>query len=135
MQYISDGPVLARATSVSAGMDLHSFRLIKNVKDVYYYGTGIKVAIPYGYVGYIHERSSLHKKGYTLANSVGVIDADYRGEIIVALRKEDDDAEELEPEDRVAQLVVVKCSMDFTVMVTELSATERGEGSFGSTGR
>jgi dUTP pyrophosphatase len=133
MKYESDGPVLERSTVGSAGFDLHSFKIIKHINDVYYYSTGIRVEIPHGYVGDVHERSSLHKKGYSLVNSVGVIDSDYRGDIIVALRK-NDDAHELSPECRVAQLVVKKCYEREPEMVTSISATIRGDGGFGSTG-
>jgi dUTP pyrophosphatase len=97
--------------------------------------TGLKVAIPVGYVGLIVPRSSTGVQGLHLSNVVGVIDSDYRGEIIVHLHNTADSDRVIMPTDRVAQLVVVP-HFDYAgiTVVDDLDATDRGEGGFGSTG-
>lgn len=133
MKYTTTGPSLYRATSGSAGYDLFAHRLVKTLGDVMYFSTGISVAVPMGYVGDVHERSSLHKKNYSLVNSVGVIDSDYRGEIIIGLKAHPGSLP-IEGE-RVAQLVIKKIydgPMD--IADTTLPSTHRGDGGFGSTG-
>ena len=94
------------------------------------YGTGIALEIPNGYVGLIIERSSLHDKGYTLANTVGVIDSDYRGEVVIKLKS---NSEKLAG-GRVAQLLVVKAEELEFKEVDKLTKTQRDDGGFGSTG-
>lgn len=98
--------------------------------------TGIQMEIPDGYVGLLFARSGIAiKKGLRPANAVGVIDSDYRGEIIVALHSDSNTAQYVNPGDRVAQLVIVKYFAPSLKEVTEdLSETERGEGGFGSSG-
>lgn len=98
--------------------------------------TGIAAAIPEGYVGLVCARSGLAtKRGLAPANKVGVIDSDYRGEIMVALHNHSQEPKTIENGERVAQLVLVPyISADFDE-VDELSDTVRGEGGFGSTGR
>lgn len=98
--------------------------------------TGIQMEIPDGYVGLLFARSGIAiKKGLRPANAVGVIDSDYRGEIIVALHNDSSTAQYVNPGDRVAQLVIVKYFAPSLKEVTEdLSETERGEGGFGSSG-
>ena len=122
----------------AAGFDLVA--ITKSVKHLpsapsrISYGTGIAVAIPPGYVGLLFPRSSVSKTGLRLANSVGVIDADYRGEIFAVFDKRDH-GDEYEIGDRVAQLVVVPAPFNELEEVEELSDTERGDGGFGSTGK
>lgn len=98
--------------------------------------TGIAVAIPKGYFGGIYARSGLSiKNGVAPANKVGVIDSDYRGEIIVALHNHSDVSQLIKKGDRIAQLIVQPyCSFEWQE-VDELDDTERGEGGFGSTGK
>jgi len=98
--------------------------------------TGIAMEIPVGYVGLVFARSGLaSKKGLAPANKVGVIDADYRGEIMVALHNHSDEARTVEVGERVAQIALLPfLAADFDV-VDELSDTTRGAGGFGSTGR
>lgn len=98
--------------------------------------TGIAMEIPTGYVGLVFARSGLaSKKGLAPANKVGVIDSDYRGEIMVALHNHGAEARIIEPNERIAQISLVPyLAADFNV-VDELSDTVRGEGGFGSTGR
>lgn len=98
--------------------------------------TGIAVAIPRGYVGLIFARSSLGTKcGLAPANKVGVIDADYRGEIMVSLLNHSGKPQTIAPYERVAQMVIVPFVQQAYEEVEELEDTERGAGGFGSTGR
>ena len=98
--------------------------------------TGLSAEIPEGYVGLIFARSSLGiKRGLAPANKVGVIDADYRGEIKVGLYNHSGEPQTVEPFERVAQFMIVPfLRAEFTESEI-LSDTERGEGGFGSTGR
>ncbi len=97
--------------------------------------TGIAAEIPEGYAGFIYARSGLAtKKGLAPANKVGVVDSDYRGEIIVALHNHSKETQVVERGERVAQFVIapyLKVEYEFA---DDLSETERGEGGFGSTG-
>ena len=98
--------------------------------------TGLAAEIPEGYAGLIYARSGIaSKRGLAPANKVGVVDADYRGEIMVALHNHSDEAAVIEPGERIAQLVIAPfLKAEFTA-VDELSGTVRGAGGFGSTGR
>lgn len=98
-------------------------------------GTGIAMEIPMGYAGFIYARSGLScKKGLAPANKVGVVDADYRGEITVALYNHASEARVIEPNERIAQMVIAPyLKVNFQV-TDELSDTVRGVGGFGSTG-
>jgi dUTP pyrophosphatase len=99
-------------------------------------GTGLAMEIPEGYFGGIFARSGLSaKEGLRPANCVGVVDADYRGEIKVALHNDGEVSRVVTPAEKIAQLVVVPfLSVSFNE-VSELSDTVRGEGGFGSTGK
>ena len=96
--------------------------------------TGVRVAIPKGYVGLLFARSSLCNWGVMLANGVGVIDSGYTGEVKVPLFNASPRVFELPGCARIAQLVIVPCELPTFKMVDELEETERGEGGFGSTG-
>ena len=97
--------------------------------------TGLAFAIPKGYVGLIYARSSLGtKKGLAPANKVGVIDADYRGEVRVALHNHGSVPQVVEDGDRVAQLVITPYLTAQFQVVDGLDDTQRGSGGFGSTG-
>lgn len=98
-------------------------------------GTGIAAEIPNGYFGAVFARSGLAtKKGLRPANCVGVVDSDYRGEIMVALHNDDKEPQTIQAYERIAQLVILPyLNVSFTE-VNELSDTERGENGFGSTG-
>ncbi len=98
--------------------------------------TGVAMEIPTGYVGLVFARSGLAtKRALAPANKVGVIDSDYRGEIMVALHNHSEEPKTIENGERIAQLVLVPyISADFDE-VDELSDTVRGDGGFGSTGR
>ena len=98
--------------------------------------TGLAFAIPKGYVGLVCARSSLGaKKGLAPANKVGIIDADYRGEVRVALHNHGGVPQVVEDGDRVAQLLVVPVAAPEIEVVDALPETVRGAGGFGSTGR
>ena len=98
--------------------------------------TGIAIEIPCGYVGLIYARSGLAtKRGLAPANKVGVIDSDYRGEIMVALHNHSSSEQTVADGERIAQIVFTPYETASFCVVDELESTERGEGGFGSTGR
>ncbi len=97
--------------------------------------TGIALEIPLGYAGLIYARSGLaSKKGLAPANKVGVIDADYRGEVMVALHNHSHLSATIDPNERIAQLVITPFLTGIFNQVDELNPTVRGDGGFGSTG-
>lgn len=99
-------------------------------------GTGLAIEIPDGYFGAIFARSGLAtKEGLRPANCVGCCDSDYRGEYIVALHNDTNEAKLIMPDERIAQLVVMPYLAVKFNEVDELPNTDRGEGGFGSTGR
>jgi len=97
--------------------------------------TGIALEIPEGYEGQVRPRSGLAlKKGLTVLNAPGTIDADYRGEVKVILVNLGEEEVVIERGERIAQLVITPVVRAELIPVEELSSTERGEGGFGSTG-
>ena len=97
--------------------------------------TGLAMEIPTGYAGLIYARSGLaSKKGLAPANKVGVVDADYRGEVMVALHNHSNVTASIEPKERIAQLVITPFLAATFQETEELNDTVRGEGGFGSTG-
>lgn len=98
--------------------------------------TGLAFEIPEGYAGFVHARSGLaSKRGLAPANKVGVIDADYRGEVMVALHNHGTQAQTVEAGERIAQMIIAPFVAVNYVFSDELEDTVRGEGGFGSTGR
>jgi len=99
--------------------------------------SGVAIELPSNeYAAFVFARSGLSSKhGICLANGVGVIDADYRGEIKVALINLSDEAYTVAPGDRIAQLSVMKIARFTPVVVSELGETARSDGGFGSTGK
>ncbi|MGN6110680.1 MAG: dUTP diphosphatase [Kofleriaceae bacterium] len=98
--------------------------------------TGLAMAIPPGFEGQVRPRSGLAREhGITVANAPGTIDSDYRGPVVVVLINLGAAAVAIEPNQRIAQLVIAPVVQAELVEVGELSATTRGEGGFGSTGR
>ena len=98
--------------------------------------TGIALAIPVGFAGLIYARSGLaSKRGLAPANKVGVIDADYRGEVMVALHNHGKEAQTIEAGERIAQMVIAPFVTANFILSDELDDTVRGAGGFGSTGR
>jgi len=128
-----------RGSEYAAGYDLYA--CINEPVVIYPHetvkiGTGIAIEIPDGYFGAIFARSGLAtKKGLRPSNCVGVCDSDYRGEYIVALHNDANELMVVEPNERIAQLVVMPYLPVKFTEVDELSDTERGSGGFGSTGR
>ncbi|MGB4661319.1 MAG: dUTP diphosphatase [Mobilitalea sp.] len=99
-------------------------------------GTGVSMALPEGYFGAVYARSGLSaKQGLRPANCVGVIDSDYRGEVIVALHNDSEIEKTIDKNERIAQLVVMPYLPVEFQETDELDATERGSGGFGSTGK
>lgn len=97
--------------------------------------TGIALEIPEGCAGLVYARSGLScKRGLAPANKVGVIDSDYRGEVVVVLHNHGDSPQTVEPGERVAQLVITPVLTPAYEEVNELSSSNRGTGGFGSTG-
>ena len=98
--------------------------------------TGLAVEIPEGFVGLVCARSGLAtKQGLAPANKVGVIDADYRGELMVALHNHSQVARKVTQGQRIAQLLIMPVVQGEFTEVSSLSSTRRGEGGFGSTGK
>ena len=128
----------SRGSDMAAGYDLYAAcegKVIIKAHETKMIGTGLCLEIPEGYFGGIFARSGLaSKRSLRPANCVGVIDADYRGEIIVALHNDSDTDKEIDIKERIAQLIIMPCpEVDFEIK-EEVSSTERGEGGFGSTG-
>ena len=124
-------------TTDSAGADLYA--LLEDVISIepgetIVIPTGLSMAIPKGYVGLIYARSSLGtKRGLAPANKVGVIDADYRGEVKVVLYNQSKTIQTISPQERIAQIIITPYMKVEFKEVEELSETERGQGGFGST--
>ncbi len=97
--------------------------------------TGIAMEIPTGFAGLVYARSGIaSKRGLAPANKVGVIDSDYRGEIMVALHNHSESVQTIENGERIAQLVITPYITADFILSDELDDTNRGEGGFGSTG-
>ena len=97
--------------------------------------TGLAVEIPEGYAGLIYARSGLAtKRGLAPANKVGVVDADYRGEVMVSLHNHSSAVQTIESGERIAQLVIQRVPQVHLREVEQLDETDRGEGGFGSSG-
>lgn len=131
-----DAVVPTRGSDFAAGYDVYSTEDVEipSGKTVLV-GTGLAAAIPVNKVLLLYPRSGLaSKRGLRLANGVGVIDADYRGEIKAAIYNDSDQTQKIEKGERIAQLVLAPYyAMDFKV-VEELSDTDRGDKGFGSSG-
>ena len=126
-------------SATAAGADLYACleadAVIEPGKTVFI-PTGIAMAVPQGYAGLIYARSSMGaKRGLAPANKVGVIDSDYRGEVMVALHNHGQETQTVCHGERVAQLLVAPVLAPAFEEVEELDDTARGAGGFGSTGR
>ena len=136
---LSEGAVAPTyGTEYSAGADLYNLpeevTLLPGETKLIH--TGIAMEIPEGYAGLIFARSGLAtKRGLAPANKVGVIDSDYRGEIMVALHNHSDKEQRVDGGERVAQLCIVPFLKAEFSPVSELTETVRGNGGFGSTGK
>lgn len=132
--------MIKRATKGSAGMDLHACidsEITIEPGEIKVIPTGLAIALQNeNYVAYIYARSGLAiKHGITLANCVGVVDSDYRGEVCVGLTNISKNPYTIVPDERIAQLVIAPVCICDAVEVEDLDSTERGEGGFGSTGK
>ncbi|MEX0584054.1 MAG: dUTP diphosphatase [Sneathiella sp.] len=133
-----DLPLPGYETAESAGMDIRA--AVERPTEITPGGralipTGFKMALPRGYEAQIRPRSGLAlKKGITLPNSPGTIDADYRGEVGIILLNAGDETFLIERGDRIAQMVIAPVLQASWNEVKSLDETARGEGGFGSTG-
>ena len=123
------------AKESDAGMDLVATEIISETPSQITYGTGLAIEIPDGMVGLIFPRSSIRNTGLTLSNSVGVIDAGYRGELQATFNKNGVKDEFYKIGDRIVQIIIVPHPIIQIVEVDELSESSRGIGGFGSTGK
>ena len=127
---------LSPSTKGSAGIDLRSASdLVIEPNKTELVPTGLKVALSAGCFGMVSLRSSLGLKGLRLANGIGVIDEDYRGEILMAIHNQGTDPKVVSRGDRLGQIIVLEHSTKPFIGVESLDETERGSGGFGSTGR
>jgi dUTP pyrophosphatase len=136
---LREGAILPRyMTDGAAGMDLHAGieipqRLAPGERALV--PTGIAMAIPSGFEGQVRPRSGLAlRKGLSMVNTPGTIDADYRGEIGIILINHGAEEVVIEPGERIAQLVIAPVQRASLVLVDDLDATERNVGGFGHTG-
>ena len=125
-------------TSASAGADLYALsgqEIELKPNETVLVHTGIAMEIPEGYAGFVFARSGIAtKRGLAPANKVGVIDSDYRGEIMVALHNHSNKVQKIEDNERVAQLVIMPYLRAEFIETETLDETERASGGFGSTG-
>jgi len=127
--------VPTKGTPKSAGYDLYA---LENVfvpgGSTAIINTGVCVEIPDEHFGLLCPRSSTGRKGFSLINTIGIIDSDYRGEIILHMKNNNPIGSTINRGDRVAQLLIVPYISPKINIVDELSETVRGSGGFGSTG-
>ncbi len=127
-----DAEIPAYSKPGDAGMDLKAVTAIYESSHITY-NTGLSIEIPEGHVGLLFPRSSVYRTEQALANSVGVIDSGYRGEIKLKFTRSSD-ALEYNVGDRIGQLLILPYPTIELVEVDGLSMSERGVGGFGSTG-
>ena len=123
----------------SAGADLYAVcddEVVIQPNETKFIRTGLAMEIPQGFAGLIYARSGLAcKRGLAPANKVGVVDADYRGEVMVALHNHSTMAQTIATGERIAQLVIAPFLKAEFLQADELCDTVRGVGGFGSTGK
>jgi dUTP pyrophosphatase len=138
-QMLNDRAMLPdRAHPGDAGLDLHASEAAHiGPGERWQVGTGVAVEIPEGHAGLVLPRSGMARRhGISVVNSPGLIDSGYRGEIMVLLLNNDPaEVFRIEPGDRIAQLVVVPVAPAEPGQAESLSASERAESGFGSSGR
>ena len=137
---LSDKAVMPTyGSEFSAGADLYACleeAITIQAGETYMVPTGLAMEIPEGYVGLVYARSGISiKRGLAPANKVGVIDSDYRGEIMVALHNHSAQDQTIADFERIAQIVIAPYITANFIETDELDETVRGEGGFGSTGR
>jgi len=135
----SNNPLPAYQTKQAAGVDLMAFleeAIVIEPMDRVIVGTGLYIALPEGYEAMIRPRSGMaFKHGITVINTPGTIDADYRGEIKIALINLSKEAFTINNGDRIAQMVVNKYEKVTFKITDRLDETERGSGGYGHTGK
>lgn len=131
---IEEAVVPVRAHPTDAGMDITATSKEVTSKFIEY-GIGLSLEIPTGYVGLIFPRSSISKTNLTLANSIAVIDSNFRGEVRLRFDRRDHDSSSLSYNigDRIGQIIIMPYPEYEYEVVEELDDTDRGVGSFGST--
>ena len=134
-----DAVLPAYGTAYAAGADLHALLLGETLSfapgETRLVRTGLSMEIPEGFVGLIYARSGIAtKRGLAPANKVGVLDSDYRGEVMVALHNHSDVVQTVEDGERIAQLVIAPYLTAAFEEAESLESTARGSGGFGSTG-
>ena len=134
----SNATMPSYGTEFSAGADLYALpgqQIELKPNETTLVHTGIAMEIPEGYAGFVFARSGIAtKRGLAPANKVGVIDSDYRGEIMVALHNHSDKIQKIEDNERVAQLVIMPYLRAEFIESETLEDTKRASGGFGSTG-
>ena len=130
-----------RGSELAAGLDLYAYDIDKNhiweirPGEVVKINTGIAIALDPGSAALILPRSGLAtKQGLRPANTPGLIDADYRGPVIVALRNDTSEDQYIQAGSRIAQMVIIPYITDYPEVVDNLNETQRGDSGFGSTG-
>ena len=137
---ISENAVIPTyGTEFSAGADIYAL-LDSDIEiqpsETVMIKTGLQLEIPEGYAGFIYPRSGISvKRGLAPANKVGVIDSDYRGEVMVALHNHSSVIQKVEKGERIAQLIIAPYIHADFIEADELDNTARGDGGFGSTGK
>jgi len=128
----------ARKTAGSVGFDIAACLdedVIVGAGETRMIGSGFAIALEPGYAAFVYARSGLGiKSGIIPANCVGVIDSDYRGEVIVGLRNTSSEPFTISDGDRIAQMVIAGCELPEPVLSEDLEETQRGSGGLGSTG-
>ena len=123
----------------AAGADLYACldeAIIIKKGETVFVPTGISIELPEGTAGLLYARSGLaSKKGLAPANKVGVVDSDYRGEIIVPVHNDTNNIQYISPDEKIAQLVISEIVYWDMTEVDNLEDTDRGKGGFGSTGK
>lgn len=126
-------------TEGAAGMDLCAAieePITLKPLERYLVPTGLKIELEHGYEAQIRPRSGLSiKHGISLINCVGTVDEDYRGEVCVGVVNLSNEEYTIQPDERIAQMIIARVEQAKIEVVTELSETARGEGGFGSTGK
>ena len=126
----------AKAHPTDAGFDLTAVSVSEDrIRNIVTYGTGLAVEIPEGYVGLLFPRSSVYKVQLSLANSVGVIDSGYRGEVMFKYRIVQPHIRRFSVGERVGQMIILPYPEIAFTEAQSLEESERAEGGFGSTGQ
>jgi len=129
---------LERKTAGSVGYDISAClddEITIEPGETHMVGSGLAIALEPGHAAFIYARSGLGiKHGIIPANCVGVIDSDYRGEVIVGLKNTSGTPFKVNDGDRIAQMVIAKCVLPEVTLCDDLETTKRGDGGFGSTG-